>query len=219
MKYHILYCTTNLISNKIYVGVHSTDNLEDGYLGSGTDLRIDIDKYGAENFKSEILDFYDSREEALRAERALVDENFVLDETTYNLNLGGNGSFYYINSNMSFQERQKISKLATTARLMKLRTDPEFRKSYLENMSKGLRLKWSTCGYRVNLGNDHFLGKKHSEETKAKMRDAKRLNPPAGSKNSQFGTCWAFSEELKVTRKFKSAEEIPEGWIRGRKNF
>jgi hypothetical protein len=40
-KYHIIYKTTNLINGKIYVGMHSTDNLNDGYLGSGWILNLD----------------------------------------------------------------------------------------------------------------------------------------------------------------------------------
>ncbi|WKV23384.1 hypothetical protein SEA1_gp0036 [Salmonella phage SEA1] len=30
-KYHYTYCTTNLINGKLYYGVHSTDDLNDGY--------------------------------------------------------------------------------------------------------------------------------------------------------------------------------------------
>ena len=35
MKY-IVYCTTNIVNNKIYVGVHETENPDifDGYLGN-----------------------------------------------------------------------------------------------------------------------------------------------------------------------------------------
>ena len=29
-KYHYLYKITNLVNNKYYYGIHSTDNLEDG---------------------------------------------------------------------------------------------------------------------------------------------------------------------------------------------
>ena len=54
-KYHIIYKTTNLINGKIYVGMHSTDNLNDGYLGSGWILKQAIKKYGKENFKREVL--------------------------------------------------------------------------------------------------------------------------------------------------------------------
>ena len=54
-KYHIIYKTTNLINGKIYVGMHSTDNLNDGYLGSGWILKQAIKKYGKENFKGEVL--------------------------------------------------------------------------------------------------------------------------------------------------------------------
>jgi hypothetical protein len=45
--YKLVYKTVNNISNKIYVGVHSTEDLDDGYLGSGLLLNRAIKKNGA----------------------------------------------------------------------------------------------------------------------------------------------------------------------------
>lgn len=88
-KYHILYKTTNLLNGKFYVGVHSTNNLEDGYLGSGTYLRRSIRKYGPQNFKREILEFFDSRRTLLEKERELVNSEFIKEATCMNLHIGG----------------------------------------------------------------------------------------------------------------------------------
>jgi len=39
IKHSILYLTKNIINQKIYIGVHSTYNINDGYLGSGKLLK------------------------------------------------------------------------------------------------------------------------------------------------------------------------------------
>lgn len=34
MEYHFIYKTTNLLTGKYYIGMHSTNDLNDGYLGA-----------------------------------------------------------------------------------------------------------------------------------------------------------------------------------------
>lgn len=57
-KYKFIYKVTNLINKKIYIGQHATDNIKDGYRGSGVALKNAFKKYGRSNFKYEILEFY-----------------------------------------------------------------------------------------------------------------------------------------------------------------
>ena len=92
--YHYLYRVTNTKNGMVYIGIHSTDDLDDDYMGSGTFLREEQEKYGIENFKKEILEFFDSREELSYREWEIVDEEFVQRSDTYNLVLGGDGGVY-----------------------------------------------------------------------------------------------------------------------------
>jgi len=41
-KYHFIYKTTNLLNGKYYYGMHSTDNLEDGYVGINNKILVSI---------------------------------------------------------------------------------------------------------------------------------------------------------------------------------
>jgi len=87
--YHILYKTTNLKTNSYYIGVHSTENKNDGYLGSGTVIKKKIAYYGRGSFKKEILECFSTAKEAYIRESEIVDEEFIADKNTYNLSLGG----------------------------------------------------------------------------------------------------------------------------------
>src|ERR1035437_5778621 len=93
-KYHYLYKTTNLINNKFYVGMHSSDDLEDGYLGSGKYLRNSINKHGKENFKREILELFENRKTLKEKEKEIVNEEFIKDPLCMNLRIGGEGGFF-----------------------------------------------------------------------------------------------------------------------------
>lgn len=89
--HYIIYQTTNLLNKMTYIGSHQTDNLNDGYLGSGKLLKRAIRKYGKENFKFEILYFATCKNEMFELERRIVNEDFVKNPFTYNLKIGGSG--------------------------------------------------------------------------------------------------------------------------------
>lgn len=88
-KYHFVYKITNSINGKYYIGVHSTNVIEDGYMGSGSLLRRDIKEHGINNFEREILHHFETRHEALQKEMEIVNFDFLRDEMTYNLVIGG----------------------------------------------------------------------------------------------------------------------------------
>jgi len=104
--YYILYLTTNLINRKFYVGIHKTDDLNDGYLGSGHQLKAAIKKYGRKNFKREILQFCDSYETLIEAERQIVTSEFCEKEYTYNVEIGGAGG-----KNWTTELKEKMSRI------------------------------------------------------------------------------------------------------------
>lgn len=91
--HYYLYQIKNKINNKIYVGVHKTKDLNDGYMGSGKIIRLAIEKYGIENFEKTILETFETQEAMFQREKEVVNEEFLNREDTYNLRRGGNGGF------------------------------------------------------------------------------------------------------------------------------
>lgn len=92
-KFHIVYQITNTINNMIYVGAHSTDILEDGYMGSGHRLSLAIEKYGIENFKKIILHIFDTPHEMFSKEAEIVNSDFLKRDNVYNIVEGGFGGY------------------------------------------------------------------------------------------------------------------------------
>jgi len=86
-----VYETTCITTNKIYVGKHSTNNLDDGYLGSGYKLLNSIKKYGKGNFKRKILQSFLDEDSAYECELQLVNEDFIKRKDVLNIKVGGRG--------------------------------------------------------------------------------------------------------------------------------
>ena len=104
MKY-IVYLTTNKVNNKIYVGVHKTENptIFDGYIGCSINIFISnpelknpktpfhkaVKKYGYNSFIRNTIQIFDTEEEALDLEALIVNQEFIERNDTYNITLGG----------------------------------------------------------------------------------------------------------------------------------
>jgi hypothetical protein len=88
---HFLYMTTCTVTGKYYVGMHSTDQVDDGYLGSGLVLDRSVKKHGADAHKREILEFYPDRSTLTAKEALVVGEALLSDPLCMNLRGGGAG--------------------------------------------------------------------------------------------------------------------------------
>ena len=78
-----------------------------------------------------------------------------------------------------------------------------------ENFRKMCKLKYP---------NGTFFGKVHSDETKKKIGAANAIHQ-RGDKNSQFGKMWITNPNLKESKRIYKDEPIPEGWVKGRKQY
>jgi len=202
-KYHFIYKTTNLLSGKYYIGMHSTNNLEDGYLGSGKRLRYSINKYGAENHKREIIEFVDSRKELAIKETEIVNLNEIAKEECMNLRVGGEGGVYSLEA----------------ARKGGLITNERYPGKMKELGSKGGTATFDKYGINKKFIEQRcdWTGREHSEESINKMKECK-IGHGVGSENSQFGTCWINNTNINKKIKKEDLEFfINEGWVKGRK--
>lgn len=202
--FYTIYKTTNLINGKYYIGKHQTENLNDGYFGSGKLLKRAIKKYGIENFVTDILFIYDEEWKMNLAERILVVPD---SELSYNLCPGGQGGFGYINdrgmnTTITKEGRKRLSVLMVEMN------------SNLSPTSKNSRAKKSASTKKASgkLYIPDWNGRTHSEETKCKMSLIK-----TGEKNSQFGTYWVTNgKENKKIKKEDIDSWISKGYRKGR---
>ncbi len=195
------------------MGKHQTENKLDDYLGSGVILRRAIEKYGAENFSKEILFECATPEEMNQKEADIVDEEFISRDDTYNIKLGGTGGWDYILSNKlgNVMTEKKLKSHISNMKVINdrrriLLDDEEYRKAWGEKISNAKKFY-----YLVNPS--HWSGRKHTEETKEKIR-VKRLGKVNGKNNPSFGKHWV--TDGIVSKLVKKTEPIPAGFKKGR---
>lgn len=163
-EFNFVYKTTNNINGRYYVGVHTTDDLNDRYLGSGHALKRAIKKYGRKSFTREIVEMCESAEQAYELEALIVDEEWVDNPKTYNLRTGGyEGQHFRWDEEM----RTRISQL----------------RSYKGEKNPNYGQGWRQSGNRNGRHRDNYkgdmqeVGKNISSALKASKLNKKGNNP------------------------------------------
>jgi group I intron endonuclease len=151
----IIYRTTNLINQKFYIGKDTHNN--PNYYGSGKKLKLAIKKYGKENFKKEILEICETKEQLNEREKYWIEKLNAINEG-YNISLGGDGGDTISNNPNKNKIRKKISE-SNKGRFVGKINSTQTRKK-ISNSLKGKFAGDKNPNY----------GKKCSEETKNKIR-------------------------------------------------
>ena len=211
-KFHYIYKITRTDgSGKYYIGMHSTDDLEDGYFGSGKVLWHSINRHGKEMHSKEILEFLPSRHDLKMRERELVNEEIVNDPLCMNLKLGGEGGWDHITP----EQRAKAG------------LNGGFKNRSFEEWSLWSKASWSnaTEERRVAARNNFASVAQPAaciaaatETANAKrMATMKERGHMQGEKNSQFGTCWVTNGKPIKIKKEELDAYLENGYRRGRK--
>ncbi len=174
--HNIVYETTNILNNKIYVGCHSTDNIDDGYLGSGVAITRAIRKYGKGSFSRKIIHYTESIEEMYKIEAAIVDVEFVERADTYNLKPGGYGGVIGTKHTEEMKKHLSEVKLKFYENNCHSMKGQKQTAQSCKNMSNGAKGKIISKEHRKNLsdavsGDKNFwFGKNLDEEHREKLR-------------------------------------------------
>jgi len=206
-KIHYLYKIENKLNGKIYIGVHSTENINDGYMGSSTLVSRAIEKYGRNNFSKTILEYCDSRESLMDLEKKIVNKEFVCRKDTYNLSIGGSGlTSTWIKSNETIAQ--------------KLKNDPNWAERRNRNISLGVRnaMKNGKCSTATREFQMIRTQKSLTEEYIKKRKDTYAKNKhQQGENHSLYGRKAVHND---VSWKWVQKEEVDKylesGWKLGK---
>ncbi len=216
-KYHVIYKTTCLVTDRYYIGMHSTDNLADGYIGSGKRLWQSIKKHGAEQHVCEVIEHLSSRNALKLREAALVNKRLLKDKRCMNIALGGFGNWEHCNAKLRLRFGH-YRKAGYQGYLVSLKSGKrrEFTDEDRSKSAKTQRL------HRIGFFSKQIqeLGCKAaaSPDSIAKRKATYAKNEhQAGEKNSNFGICWINKEgSAKKIKALELNNYLNDGWTQGR---
>jgi len=175
----IIYKTTNLINDKIYVGQTTIDDLK--YYGSGTGLLLAIKKYGKKNFKREILEECSSINELNEQEIYWIDKLNATDKDVgYNISDGGLGGFITPEVYEKLKEIWQSDEWSETQSDLKKQmweqeNSPYRTKEYKESVSSGVKALWDNPDsvFSSQKFREKFFYERTEERNKEKSKQMK----------------------------------------------
>lgn len=188
-KYFCVYCHTNKINGKKYIGITS-QKPKNRWGGNGQLYKKDkqtkfynaIQKYGWNNFSHEILNSNLTQDKANQLEIYYI-ELYDTYNKGYNMTKGGSGSFGAMRT-QEFREKLRKANLG--------KKHPYKAKKLTDEQRKAISNRFKGNSYAK--GNKYWLGKNHTNEAIEKDRIAH-----LGIKNGMYGK--HMSEESKLKRK------------------
>lgn len=243
--YHYVYRLDHIETGEFYIGSRSSKYhpTMDKYMGSMIVWKPDKSKL----IKTIIKNDFDNRENATIYEAKLIDENIDnslnrnyyipnkgfhtvglttvkdLSGNTFNVSINDprylSGELVGVCSEKAIVFDENGNSISISI------NDPR----YLSGELKSIRCNYITVKdidhnyFDVLINDPKYLsgeytpiwtGKKHSIETKNKI-GIKNSKNQKGEKNSQFGTSWVTNGV--ENKKIKNVDQIPDGWVKGRK--
>jgi hypothetical protein len=171
--------------------MHSTDVLDDKYLGSGKQLQWSLKKHGKDSHRREILEHCENREALVVREKNVVNHHLLADDRCMNLAIGGEGG--------AVVEITEERKSRVSAKMKGVPRGPmsEETKKKLSEAKKGRPLSEATKAKMSAT----TKGRKMSEEQKALLSKVKSGRPMSqAAKDAQSLACKGrlISAETKV---------------------
>ena len=162
---YIVYCTTCIVNNKIYIGVHKTNpNVFDGYIGNGvyvnnpstykyskTKFQAAVNKYGTKSFKRITIAEFENQEDAYLLEADLVNQDFLKRSDVYNMALGGESGNWILSvlNTYQYDEYGNFIKEYTSIREAAIENNRSFRSIWraINDKCKCLNCFWTTTKF------------------------------------------------------------------------
>lgn len=246
MTYRYIYkitCTAGSFKGKFYYGQHTTENLDDGYTGSGILIRRYLKNY-PDKYIKEIISFHNSQEELNQAEYDIIHPN-LNNSMCLNLIEGGTGGAL---SEISRKKMSESKKGKTPWNKGKTDIYSKETIAMMSNSHKGKKLKPFSEEHRSRISESNkgkHKGYHHTQESKNRIGEtvSKLIWINNGIINKRIHTnqlqqclndgfligrtsCWNKGKKLAwvtLDNKHKQIKEeelqkyIDAGWHRGRK--
>ena len=167
MIYRYIYkitCTAGSFKDKFYFGQHTTDNLDDGYKGTGTLIKKYYKKHPNDYIK-EIISFHNTQEELNQAEYDII-LPWLNNKMCLNLKEGGG------NNKLSEETKSLIS----YKRKFQVITDEH--KKHISESNIGKHHSEETKKKMSESMKGKNKGKHHSDESRQKMKESAKNRPP-----------------------------------------